>query len=59
MGTDAHHPRYMAALIRFDAIIKAGSRWKEGMRIPSERELTEEFGSAENTTKAGPFSFGV
>lgn len=51
MGTDAHHPRYMAVADTLRCDIKAGSRWKEGMRIPSERELTEEFGISRNTLR--------
>lgn len=51
MSSNSRTPRYIIVAGMLRAEIKAGVRWKEGMRISPERELTEEFCISRNTLR--------
>jgi GntR family transcriptional regulator, arabinose operon transcriptional repressor len=51
MDSDDRRPRYVVVADTLRALIKEGARWKAGMRIPAERELTGEMGISRNTLR--------
>jgi GntR family transcriptional regulator, arabinose operon transcriptional repressor len=51
MGSEERRPRYIIVADTLRTMITEGLRWKAGMRIPAERELTEEMGISRNTLR--------